>query len=401
MAPSRPPRQRPSRRVSQSLELEPLEDRNVPSINTPFDVSTSTLFDSGPATASSNNGQRVVVWVREDPDDGNSNDIIARLFSNTGVQIGSDIIVANSNDDEFDPDVAMDDSGNFVVVWTDDFNNSGDLDVVFALFNNAGTQVKFDTVDNNIGIVEDSPSVGMSDSGRFVVSWRQIDSGNHDVFAQRFNAAGEEVGNRILVAAKSNRIEFGPSIDVAGDGKFAVAYLKEDANDPDLTQIFAATYAANGTLSHRAKIDTEGDGDIPVVDVAIRNNGGVVVVYQKENLGSGLDIIMRKMSAGGVVGGRKALADTNQAETAPRVAINRTTGEFVLSYLREDAGSHVIVSEFLKDGTLATDGEHDLGVGNVAAGISVNASDLFFVAFETILSASDHNIDGAFGTLTP
>lgn len=401
MSPSRPPRQRPSRRVSQSLELEPLEDRNVPSINTPFDVSTSTLFDSGPATASSNNGQRVVVWVREDPDDGNSNDIIARLFSNTGVQIGSDIIVANSNDDEFDPDVAMDDSGNFVVVWTDDFNNSGDLDVVFALFNNAGTQVKFDTVDHDTGIVEDSPSVGMSDSGRFIVSWRQIASGNHDVFAQRFNAAGEEVGNRILVAAKANRIEFGARIDVTGDGKFAVAYLKEDANDPDLTQIFAATYAANGTLSHRAKIDTEDDGDIPVVDVAIRNNGGVVVVYQKENLGSGLDIIMRKMSAGGVVGGRKALADTNQAETAPRVAINRTTGEFVLSYLREDAGSHVIVSEFLKDGTLATDGEHDLGVGNVAAGISVNASDLFFVAFETILSASDHNIDGAFGTLTP
>src|SRR5439155_11102473 len=111
-------------------QLEMLEDRLVPSINNPFPIGSSAHDDTAPATASSTNGMRVVVWEQEIS--AKDRDVIAKLYDVNGQQVGGTIIVCDKADDEFGPDVSMDAQGNFVVVWTQNVqNNNTNFDVRF------------------------------------------------------------------------------------------------------------------------------------------------------------------------------------------------------------------------------------------------------------------------------
>src|SRR5437868_5701867 len=106
----------PTARRSCRPQLEMLEDRVVLSIGSSFAISTSTRFDKDPETASSANGMSVVVWAQEHTAGGHSYDIKAQLFDASHNQIGSDIVVASSSDNEDGPEVGMDANGNFAVV---------------------------------------------------------------------------------------------------------------------------------------------------------------------------------------------------------------------------------------------------------------------------------------------
>src|SRR5437016_3689195 len=114
---------KPSRRNSvqsriRRPEVEVLEDRSLLSVSPAFFIAGSAHDETAPATASSANGTSVVVWAQKH-NDGNR-DIIAQLYDASQHPVGGPKTVINSADDEFSPDVAMDASGNFVIVWTHD-----------------------------------------------------------------------------------------------------------------------------------------------------------------------------------------------------------------------------------------------------------------------------------------
>src|SRR5205823_1741497 len=213
---SRQPRRTSVARVSRRPQVELLEDRVLPTINSPFTVSFSGQFDKQPSTASSANGMSVIVWAQESTSTSNTFNIQAQLYGANQNQIGGTIAVSSSADDEFNPEVAMDANGNFAVVWARNFNGSGDLDVQFALFNNAGSLVASKGVANSLS-VECSPHLGISRAGTFVVTYTV---GGNDILANRFDATGHPVGPSISVAARSDRTEFNSRIDMAPNGRF-------------------------------------------------------------------------------------------------------------------------------------------------------------------------------------
>src|SRR5262249_28648322 len=116
-----------SRSFRPTVEL--LEDRVVPTLSgTPLSVSSSSQTDTNPATAMASNGSNVsmgiVVWTQS-----NSNgdtDIMARTGSPPPT-LGSTFTVANTPANEDNADVAMDQNGDFVVVWVSTQNNNSDI----------------------------------------------------------------------------------------------------------------------------------------------------------------------------------------------------------------------------------------------------------------------------------
>src|SRR5262245_48559273 len=94
-------------------------------------------------------------------------------------------------------------NGTFVVVWaTDDLDGSGTA-VYGQRFGASGNRLGGEFRVNTTTINDQTnPSVAIDGSGNFVVAWQgvtQFPQGNWDIYAQRFDYTGAPVGGEVLV----------------------------------------------------------------------------------------------------------------------------------------------------------------------------------------------------------
>ena len=140
------------------------------------------------------------------------------------------------------PSVALDADGDFVVAWESygfqDFHQDGSSGGIFARrFSAAGSplatefQVNTYTTNNQY-----DPSVALDDDGGFVVTWS---SNGQDrglfggIFARRFSAAGSPVAAEFQVNAYTIGTQRLPSVALDADGDFVVAWGTSGGMDPD------------------------------------------------------------------------------------------------------------------------------------------------------------------------
>src|SRR5205823_9986835 len=133
----------PARRARRP-ELEVLEDRCVPSVGSPILIAASSKDETAPATASAPNGTSVVVWAREVS--AGNRDVFAQLFDANQNKVGDEIPVSTNSDDEYSPDVAMD-NHRIVIVFTRALNNDpADTAVRYVLCDSSGGPFAFGPV---------------------------------------------------------------------------------------------------------------------------------------------------------------------------------------------------------------------------------------------------------------
>src|SRR5262245_43227563 len=118
--------------------FEPLEGRALLSFfgsvqRVSFNTQATDNMESD--IASSANGTAVVVSINAFTP--NDHDIWAQRLDSAGHPVGGPITVDFSTDDSFDPRVAMDSQGRFVVTW-DDFRTNNTARIMMSYFDAAG-----------------------------------------------------------------------------------------------------------------------------------------------------------------------------------------------------------------------------------------------------------------------
>ena len=133
--------------------------------------STTAGSQSDSSVATLSNGTVVVTYTDTSTDAGG--EIRARLFTSTGVAIGSDFLVGPSVRGDTDSDVTALADGGFVVTWTRDFGG-GDMDIRAQIFNSDGTPRGISIgVDVSSALNTNSSQVVGLANGNFVVVWQQ------------------------------------------------------------------------------------------------------------------------------------------------------------------------------------------------------------------------------------
>lgn len=136
-----------------------------------------------------------------------------------------------------DSDVARDDEGNFVVVWTNDHDPSPNWisgQRFLADGSPAGSEFQVNTL--YAGFV-DLPRVAMAGDGRFVVVWHDtggddsLDGDSYSVRGQRFQADGTPVGSEMAINSYTNGVQGWPSVAMRDDGSFVVVWVGEGTHD--------------------------------------------------------------------------------------------------------------------------------------------------------------------------
>ena len=229
-------------------------------IGAEFQVNTYTTDSQRwPRVAAEPTGGFVVVWQSVSysaGQDGDKSGVFGQRFDAAGTPVGGEFQVNSyTTGDQSYPAVAQDPDGGFVVVWESGGYygaQDGDRNGVFGQRFDAGgarAGAEFQVNSYTTGF-QGSPAVAVDDSGNFVVVWASTDfpvsedGDRSGVFGQHFARTGEPLGDQFQVNTYTAGDQGGPSIAAGADGRFVVvwqsgAYFFSGGQDGDQGGIFA------------------------------------------------------------------------------------------------------------------------------------------------------------------
>ncbi len=227
-------------------------------------------------------GGFVVVWQQETGEDGSGTGVFGRRFDAAGAPAGGEFPVnsfTTSNQDS--PRVAMDGSGNFVVVWQSFSQDANGFAIVARRFDSAGTPQGNDFVVNTYTTGNQThPDVAMASSGEFVVAWESPgqDGDMEGIFARRFDAGGNPLSSEIPVNAYTTGAQLAPSVAVLSSTSFAVAW--QSPQDGDGNGVFGRGFDGSTPIIDEIPLNTYTTGSQDSPRAVVSAAGDVIVVWQ-------------------------------------------------------------------------------------------------------------------------
>lgn len=215
-------------------------------VDSEFQVNTyTTSHQSAPSVAMNGSGNFVVVW-QSFGQDGDCSGVYGQRYDNTGNTMGPEFQV-NTYTVNFQsaPAVALAEPGNFVVVWQS-FGQDGDSDGIYGqrydtTGNPSGTEFRISTFEFDI---QRSPSIAIHGSGSFVVVWQskgQDDGSRLGVFGRQYDNTGSPLGSEFQVNTYTTDNQWNPSIAMDAAGNSVVVW-QSIGQDGDGTGIYGQRY---------------------------------------------------------------------------------------------------------------------------------------------------------------
>ncbi len=402
----------PGRTRARRLGLEPLEGRALMSLAAEFGANTTTRdaqYDSD--NASSADGHSVIVWT--DRVSATNRDVRAQLYNN-GVATGAEIVIESGATDETQPAVSMDADGDFVVVWTRT-QADGTRNIRARLYDSAGSPHTdpFDATD--VGGVQDyEPDVAMDAEGGFVVvfTW-DTSGGDQDIDFWKFDRDGQPLDLGPRTIARTPQPETRPSIARTPDGRFAVAYqVAQSSTNRDI--VLKRFSGGGGSMVMDTIAGTAADELAP--SVALDDAGNAVVAWQERRslgfqfgptVGSSAlypfgndqyEIRARRVPRPALMqplGPVIFVTSTLRShETEPTVALRRGGGSFVVAYNVSSGyvpGNGIQVVEYsATDAILAS---HIVSARAEGPAISIDGQDNYLLSFTRYTGTSSFVTD--------
>ena len=225
-----------------------------------FQANTVTAgTQKNPAVALDSDGDFVIVW--ESAYDGNVYGIFGKRFNSAGVVQATQFQVNSYTTQRQDiPDVAMRADGDFMVTWQS-LHQDGDVLGIFARrFTSAGSPVGVDFQVNVYTLGgQRYPEIAADDSGDFIVSWESIgrDGADEGVFARRLLPNGSPGSGEFQVNTYTFNGQRDISADWDSDGDFVITWYDEEIlRDGSGSAVFAQRFS----LPPLATLDVDGNG---------------------------------------------------------------------------------------------------------------------------------------------
>jgi hypothetical protein len=303
-----------------------------------FSINTHTTgYQRGPSVASDNAGNFVVVWSSLGQD-GSAWGVFGQRFDAAANPLGSEFQV-NSYTTSFqeNPWVSSDPAGNFVVVWPSSEQDGSGEGVFAQRFTASGepSGAEFQ-VNVHTTACQDDPRVSSAANGDFVVVWSSDfqDGSAEGVFGRRYNASGWPLGGEFQVNTFTTGGQLFPSVDTDDAGDFVIAWTHDYISNDGMSDVIGQRFdAAGNPLGGEFQINSYSTGHQSFANVASDRGGNFTVMWMSEDQ-DGSDF--------GVFGQQY---DSSAAPTGSQFQINSytTDAQFPASLHLNDDGSFVAI----------------------------------------------------------
>lgn len=239
-----------------------------------------------PAIARDPAGNYVVVWTSEAQVDSHSQgDIFLQFFNSQDQKISSEILVNTATvGDQEKPAVAMNSSGDALVVWASQTNFTDSYDIYGQIYRNNQPFGSNFLINSTLPYAQTRPAVTWKNDGGFIVvwdSWMQ-DGSDRGVFCRLFDGNGNSTSGEIQVNTTTIYSQARPAIAMTSGGEFVVIWesWKQDIITPSGYGIFGQRFDSNGTkMGGEFQINTYTNDYQWLGDIESFDDGSFVVVW--------------------------------------------------------------------------------------------------------------------------
>jgi len=310
-------------------------------------------------SAVGSNGDYVVVFSGMDAvGDALTYGIFVQKFSAAGLPLGAMVKLDGPGYDSQPQVSAVGLDGEFVVTWSGlDSNNIGEsaskAGSVFVQKFNADGTVSGARSESELEAVRvnGSPQVSaVGDNGAFVVTWEGIEAfGPKDksIFVQRFDNAGQSVGNVVKLEATGETSGNDTTPQVTGldsEGSYVVTW--SGAATEHGVSIYVQQFNGDGSTTGHPPVMLEAVGSTNVNNMlsqvsSVGSAGAYVVTWSGANIAGVFNIFVQQFSATGLTLGAKVTLESNETTTgndyAPQVTAVGSAGAYVVTWYGYDA----------------------------------------------------------------
>lgn len=266
------------------------------------------------------NGDYVVVWTN-----GTSNDkVFAKALDSGGNEKVAQFQVNIGGGTNAWTDVAVDDSGNFLVTWT----QGGDIFMRRFLANGTAVDAGDLIVNTGTSTTQQNPSVNMNGAGDFVIAWEGDGGGNEGIFVRRGSMGGGLTGSDITANTAGTAKD--PSVGIADSGGFVVVW--DNGSD-----VFFQLYNSGGVSQNSGQVDVLLQLSAGAAAVDMSGDGRFTVAYRATILDE--EVYVRQFDAAGNALFLPKIANTSgllTTQTNPSITMD-DIGEFIVVW--EGAGN--------------------------------------------------------------
>ena len=156
----------------------------------------------------------------------------------------------HTTNDQKNAAIAMDEAGNFVVVWSSYLQDGNSNGVFGQLFDpNCGQLGEEFQINATSSGNQAEPAVAMDAAAGFVVAWQGpglIEEDQEDIFAQRFDPNGLPIGGEFRVNSHADDQQLFPCVVMNNDGTFIVIWESTNTQAEGDKSICGQLYDSNG-----------------------------------------------------------------------------------------------------------------------------------------------------------
>lgn len=261
-------------------------------------VNTSNA--TNPAIAMAGDGRFVVVWQN------GTTAINMRSYNADGTPIGAGeqtVISVTSPGTVRNPDVAMDDVGNFVVTWQDDADGNATFQVRARGFTPSYVQrFAAKTINTVAAGQQQNPAIAMAGNGDYVIAWEDDREGSWDIASRGFLADETQRFAQFVDNTTTVGQQRAPDIAMDDTGRFVIVW-EDDSDLASLYQVKARGFGATGTqLFSERTVNVIATGNQLNPAVAIDSFGNWYPAWQDDgavSTGEGYQMMSNKFTIGG------------------------------------------------------------------------------------------------------
>ena len=282
------------------------------------------------------------------------------------VKADADVIQISSRRGMIDnPDIAMNSSGNTVIVWQD--KNGKDYEIYMQLFDGDGSPIGLPGKVNDFGWHDQkNPRAAISESGDFVVVWQSYnqDGQGSGIFGQRFSHTGKKTGSEFRVNDQVLENQINPDVAMSKNGNFAIAWTGE-IEDGSSRNIFAQFFDTNGNkIGNEFQVNAYDVGSQDRVSVSVDDFNNIMFAWQGQK-DENWNIFARKFNWDGIPSTQQDTLVNMTSEynqTNPHVTIagvnkfmvvweNESMHEILEDTLLQNINGQVLINNGQKSGT--------------------------------------------------
>ncbi len=373
------------------------------------DDTTSFHIDK-PAISTDANGNFVISWVYNPFfTSSDKNAILAQRFNADGTRIGHNFRVDQDNYDVINysaPDIALSDSGKFLVVWVSEYYSSDSSETYYRLnaqrYSKDGSKIDSNFVisDNDYLLSQKySPKVVASKNGGFIVTWveHRVFPLKADIFVQSIDENGQLIGPNYLVNDARQGDQSCPDITVNSNGYFLIAW--DDERNGVGKDIYAQVFNPNGMpRGVNLKLNDDGfynfDQIYPTIDVD--NDGGFIITWTGYSKWEKWNVYAQRYTKDGTaisnnfqVSDRKSFSNRKSA-----IAID-DSGNFLITWKENNYDKAIYFKQYQNNGNVINKKKisNDEQLINDFVDVGCDSIGNFFVTFQRVSKYSSKYSD--------